>query len=196
MSGRIATQDRTTLETTVHVSINLDGQGKAEIETGVPFLDHMLRHVSVHSLIDMEVRAKGDLEVDAHHTIEDVASVLGTALDQALGQKRAVNRIGSSFVPMDDALALVVIDLSGRGYAVVDAQFSVPAIGTMPTSLISHFFETFSVNGRMNLHARALYGRDDHHKAEAMFKALGRALGQAVAVDPKRQIISTKGILA
>lgn len=196
MNGRIATQERTTLETTVHVAVNLDGQGKAEIATGVPFLDHMLRHVAVHSLLDMEVRAKGDLEVDAHHTIEDVAIVLGTAIDQALGQKRAINRIGSSYVPMDDALALVVIDLSGRGYAVVDAQFSASPLGTMPASLIAHFFETLASSGHMNLHARVMYGQDDHHKAEAMFKALGRALGQAVAIDPRRQTGSTKGILA
>lgn len=196
MTGRIATQERSTLETTVRVTLNLDGEGKAGIDTGVAIFDHMLRHVAVHSLVDLEVQAKGDLDVDAHHTVEDVAIVLGLALDQALGQRRGINRIGLSYVPMDEALALVVIDLSGRGYAVFEAEFSGPLLGTLATSLVSHFFETLATNARMNLHARVLYGRDDHHKAEAMFKALGRALGEAVRPDPRRQIGSTKGRIA
>lgn len=196
MTGRIATQERSTLETTVRVTLNLDGEGKADIASGVAIFDHMLRHFAVHSLVDLELQAKGDLDVDAHHTVEDVAIVLGLALDQALGQRRGINRVGSSYVPMDEALALVVIDLSGRGYAVFEAEFTSPLLGTLATSLVSHFFETLATNARMNLHARVLYGRDDHHKAEAMFKALGRALGEAVQPDPRRQIGSTKGRIA
>ena len=195
MNPRIATEERTTLETSVGVTINLDGSGVAEVATGIPFLDHMLRHLAVHGLFDMQVRAMGDLEIDAHHTVEDVAIVLGCALDRALGERSGITRIGSSYVPMDEALALVAIDLSGRGYAVIDAEFRAPVLGTIPSSLIPHFLETLAVRARMNLHARVLYGRDDHHKAEAIFKALGRALAEAVKIDPRRQTNSTKGSL-
>lgn len=196
MINRIAALERKTAETSVHLTLNLDGTGEVEIVTGIPFLDHMLRHFAVHGLFDLQIRADGDLEVDAHHTVEDVAIVLGSALDQILGPRRGIVRIGSSYVPMDEALALVVIDLGGRGYAVVDAEFSVPMLGQVATSLIPHFLESLASNARMNLHARVLYGRDDHHKAEALFKALGRALAEAARLDPRRQTTSTKGSLA
>lgn len=193
--SRVATVERKTKETDIQVSLNLDGAGNAEIETGVGFFDHMLHHVAVHGLFDLRVRAVGDLHIDAHHTIEDVAIVLGDALDRALGERKGITRIGHSYVPMDEALARVVIDLSGRGYAVFDGKFDAPMIGTFPTSLVSHFFETLALRGKMNLHAHVLYGRDDHHKAEALFKALGRALQMAVSLDERRGETSTKGTL-
>ena len=196
MTNRIATLERKTNETQVRVTLNLDGTGIADIATGVPMLDHLLSHVAVHGLIDLEIRATGDLQTDAHHTIEDVAIVLGDALDRALGDKRGIVRMGHAYVPMDESLAFVAIDLSGRAYAVIDAEFSVPMIGAMPASLVTHFFETLATHAKMNLHAKVLYGRDDHHKAEAMFKALGRALAIAVTMDARRVgVASTKGSL-
>jgi imidazoleglycerol-phosphate dehydratase len=196
MVNRIATLERQTKETHVHVTLNLDGVGNANIATGVPMLDHLLAHVAMHGLLDVEIRARGDLQIDAHHTVEDVAIVLGDALARALDDKRGIARMGYAYVPMDDALAFVAIDLSGRAYAVIDASFAAPMLGTLPTSLVAHFLETLATHARMNLHARVLYGRDDHHKAEALFKALGRALAQAVALDARRAgVASTKGIL-
>ncbi len=192
---RITTVERKTRETDIQITLNLDGTGNADIETGVGFFDHMLHHVAVHGLLDLRVRAVGDLQIDAHHTIEDVAIVLGEALDRALGERRGIARIGHSYVPMDEALARVVVDLSGRGFAVFEGEFVTPLIGAFPTSLVSHFFETLAQRGKMNLHARVLYGRDDHHKAEALFKALGRALHSAVAWDVRRGETSTKGTL-
>lgn len=193
---RIATLNRQTNETNIALILALDGQGAHAVDTGVGFLDHMLTHVALHGLFDLEVKARGDLHIDAHHTIEDVAIVLGQALDNALGNRHGIQRMGHAFVPMDEALAFVAVDLSGRPYTVVDAKWHTPAIGQMPTSLVAHFLETLAVHGRMNLHARVQYGRDDHHQAEALFKALGRALRQAVAVDERRQgAPSTKGTL-
>ncbi len=193
---RVATLARKTNETEIQLTLNLDGRGQAEINTGVGFLDHLLHHVAVHGLFDLAVRAEGDLHIDAHHTIEDVAIVLGQALDQALRQRSGINRMGHAYVPMDEALAFVAIDLSGRAYSVIDAAWHTPAIGQMPTTLVPHVLETLAVQARMNLHARVLYGRDDHHQAEALFKALGRALRVAVAYDPRRlDIPSTKGTL-
>ncbi len=193
--NRTATVERKTAETDVCVTIDLDGTGRAEIATGVAFLDHMLRHVAVHGLLDLEVKAQGDLEIDAHHTVEDVMIVLGTAIDQALGERRGIARIAHSYVPMDEALAFVALDLSGRGYAVVEPDLRSPMLGQMPATLVQHGLETLAVRGRMNLHARIEYGRDDHHKAEALFKAFGRAFGQAAALDPRRTMVSTKGTL-
>jgi imidazoleglycerol-phosphate dehydratase len=194
--GRTAVAERMTNETKVRVSLNLDGGGNADIATGVAFLDHMLRHVAVHGLFDLEIRAQGDLDIDAHHTVEDVAIVLGMALNQALGERGGITRIAHSYVPMDEALAFVAIDLSGRGYAVIDVEFSEPSLGNLTSSLIAHFFETLSDRAQMNLHAAVIYGRDDHHKAEALFKALGRSLAEATKIDPRRKISSTKGSLA
>lgn len=196
MPDRIATITRRTNETDIDLRLNLDGSGAAEIDTGVGFFDHMLHHVAVHGLFDLTVCARGDLHIDAHHTIEDVAICLGRALDQALGDRKGIARMGAAYVPMDEALARVVIDLSGRAYAVIQADFQTPAIGQMPTSLVAHVLESIATHGKLNLHAHVLYGRDDHHKAEALFKALGRALAAAVACDPRRGgVPSTKGTL-
>jgi imidazoleglycerol-phosphate dehydratase len=193
---RMAKIHRQTKETQVEVVLNLDGRGEYEIETGIPFLDHMLSHLALHGLFDLTVHAQGDLEVDEHHTVEDVAICLGKALDQALGEREGIVRMAHSYVPMDEALAFVALDLGGRAYAVVKADFATPRIGNLATSLIPHFMETLAYHARMNLHARVVYGRDDHHQAEALFKALGRALGAATRMDPRREDIpSTKGVL-
>lgn len=193
---RTATVERETKETNVSVTLTLDGVGNADIATGVPMLDHLLSHVAVHGLIDLQIHATGDLRIDAHHTVEDIAIALGDALDRAFGDKRGIARMGHAYVPMDESLVLVAVDLSGRAYAVVDAPFSAPMIGALPASLVAHFLETLATHARINLHAKVFYGRDDHHKAEALFKALGRALAMAVVIDPRRVgIASTKGAL-
>ncbi len=194
---RTATVGRTTTETDIQLSLNVDGTGQCTVSTGIGFLDHLLRHIAVHGLFDLEIKASGDLEIDAHHTVEDVAIVLGQALDQALGDRKGIVRMGSAYVPMDEALAFVAVDLSGRPYAVIAAEWHTPAIGLLPTTLIPHFLESFAFNARLNLHARVEYGRDDHHQAEALFKALGRALDTATRLDERRAgvIPSTKGTL-
>jgi len=188
---------RQTRETDITLSLNLDGTGQHDVATGVGFLDHLLTHVAVHGLFDLTVKAAGDLHIDAHHTIEDTALVLGQAFAEALGDKKGIVRMGSAYVPMDEALAFVAVDLSGRPYAVVEAAWHSPAIGQFPTSLVAHFVESFAVTAKANVHARILYGRDDHHQAEALFKALGRALDAATQVDPRRagSVPSTKGTL-
>jgi imidazoleglycerol-phosphate dehydratase len=188
---------RKTNETDIALSLTLDGTGQHEIETGVGFLDHLLTHIAVHGLFDLAVKSVGDLHIDPHHTIEDTALVLGQAFNEALGDRKGIVRMGSAYVPMDEALALVAIDLSGRPYTVVQADWHMPAIGQFPTSLVSHFLESFAVTARANVHARVLYGRDDHHQAEALFKALGRALDAATLMDPRRagSVPSTKGTL-
>ena len=194
---RTATIHRQTGETDITLSLNLDGTGQHDVATGVGFLDHLLTHVAVHGLFDLTVKAAGDLHIDAHHTIEDTALVLGQAFAEALGDKQGVVRMGSAYVPMDEALAFVAVDLSGRPYAVVEAAWHGPAIGQFPTSLVAHFVESFAVAAKANVHARILYGRDDHHQAEALFKALGRALDAATVIDPRRagSVPSTKGTL-
>lgn len=187
---------RRTRETDVAVTLALDGAGRYDVDTGVGFLDHMLAQVAAHGLLDLTVRARGDLEVDAHHTVEDVAIVLGQALDAALGDRRGLVRMGHAYAPLDEALARVVVDLGGRPYAVVDARFDGTRLGTMDADLVVHFFETLAAHGRLGLHAHLLAGRNDHHRAEALFKALGRALDAASRLDPRRQgIPSTKGAL-
>ena len=187
---------RSTNETEVLVELNLEGGGQHDVNTGIGFLDHMLTHLAVHGLFDLTVRADGDLHIDVHHTVEDVALVLGSAFDQALGERKGIVRMASSYVPMDESLAFVALDLSGRPYAVIDAEWSVPMVGGIPASLFAHFLESFAVTARLNLHARVLYGRDDHHKAEALFKSLGRALDQATRIDERRTSVpSTKGTL-
>jgi len=194
---RTAEISRQTNETQIKINLELDGTGKHEINTAVGFLDHMLTHLAVHGLFDLSVQAKGDLEIDPHHTVEDVALALGQAFDQALGDRKGIVRIGDCFVPMDEALGHVAIDLSGRPYAVVQADWHTPYVGVIPTTLFPHFFESFSVTARCNLHARVLYGRDDHHQAEALFKAWARALDAATQIDPRRNgvVPSTKGTL-
>jgi imidazoleglycerol-phosphate dehydratase len=188
---------RQTNETQIEVRLELDGSGTSKISTGIGFLDHMLTHLAVHGLFDLSVQARGDLEVDPHHTVEDVALTLGQAFDRALGDRQGVFRMADCFAPMDETLAHVVVDLSGRPYAVVQAAWHAPYAGNVPTSLFPHFFESFAVTARCNLHARVLYGRDDHHQAEALFKAWARALDKATQIDPRRvdTIPSTKGTL-
>jgi imidazoleglycerol-phosphate dehydratase len=195
--NRTATIHRKTNETDIQLSLNLDGTGRCAASTGVGFLDHLLRHIAVHGLFDLEIKAIGDLDIDAHHTVEDVAIVLGQAFDRALGDRKGIVRMGSATAPMDESLAFVAIDLSGRPYTVVAAEWHTPAIGSLPTTLIPHFLESFAFNARLNLHARVEYGRDDHHQAEALFKALGRALDAATRLDARRAgaIPSTKGRL-
>jgi imidazoleglycerol-phosphate dehydratase len=194
---RTATIHRQTKETTIQVTLVLDGKGQYQVNTNIGFLDHMLAHVAVHGLFDLTVEASGDLHVDPHHTMEDVALTLGEAFDQALGDRAGIVRIGSATVPMDEALAFVAVDLSGRPYAVTEMAWAGPTVGGLPVTLIPHFFESLAVAARANVHARVLYGRDDHHRAEALFKALGRALDAAVRPDPRRggAIPSTKGTL-
>ncbi|HEY3476121.1 MAG TPA: imidazoleglycerol-phosphate dehydratase HisB [Anaerolineales bacterium] len=194
---RTAEISRQTNETQIEIRLDLDGTGKHEISTGIGFLNHMLTHLAVHGLFDLVVRANGDLEVDTHHTMEDTALVLGQAFDAALGDRKGIVRMADAFAPMDETLAHVAMDLSGRPYAVIQAEWHTPYIGNIPTTLFPHFFESFAVTARCNLHARVLYGRDDHHEAEALFKAWARALSTATHLDPRRAgvIPSTKGTL-
>lgn len=189
---------RQTNETQVEINLNLDGTGVHVIDTGLGFLDHMLTHLAVHGLFDLTVNATGDLHIDSHHTVEDVALVLGQAFDKALGDRKGIFRMGDCFAPMDETLAHAAIDLSGRPYAVIQAEWHTPYVGEIPTSLFPHFFESFAVTSRCNLHARVLYGQDDHHQAEAIFKAWARALDAASQIDPRRAglIPSTKGTLS
>jgi imidazoleglycerol-phosphate dehydratase len=193
---RTASITRKTNETNIRIELDLDGSGQHNISTGVGFLDHMLTHIAVHGLFDLTVKASGDLHIDVHHTIEDVALVLGSAFDQALGDRKGIVRMGSLYAPMDETLVFVALDLSGRPYSVIEAEWGPSPVGQIPTSLFPHFFESFAVNARCNLHARVLYGRDDHHKAEALFKALARALDAATRIDERRKnVASTKGTL-
>ena len=194
---RSAEITRQTSETQIDIKLELDGLGRHEISTGVGFLDHMLTHLSVHGLFDLSVQARGDLHIDAHHTVEDVALALGQAFDNTLGDRQGIVRMGDCFAPMDETLAHVALDLSGRPYAVIQAEWHTPYISEIPTTLFPHFFESFAVTARCNLHARVLYGRDDHHQAEALFKAWARALDSATQIDPRRAdaIPSTKGTL-
>ncbi len=193
---RTAKISRQTNETQITIELNLDGSGQHDVVTGIGFLDHMLTHLAVHGLFDLTVKASGDLHIDVHHTVEDVALALGSAFDQALGDRKGIVRMASCYVPMDETLAFVALDLSGRPYAVIETEWGSAPVGGIPTSLFPHFFESFAVTARCNLHARLLYGRDDHHKAEALFKALARALDAATMMDSRRQTVpSTKGTL-
>jgi imidazoleglycerol-phosphate dehydratase len=194
--SRVASIHRVTRETDVSVELNLDGAGLADIQTGVGFFDHMLNHMALHGLFDLTIRATGDLGIDEHHTVEDVSLSLGDALDRALGDRAGIIRMADAFVTMDESLAHVVVDLSGRPYCVFNGTFDGPRVGALGTSLIPHAFESLATRARMNLHARIVHGRDDHHKAEALFKALGRALCGATRIDPRRAgVPSTKGVL-
>lgn len=198
MAGeRRGKEERETKETSVSVEVNLDGRGRAEVATGIGMLDHLLQQLSRHSLIDITVRAKGDLEVDPHHTAEDVAICLGRALRKALGERKGIVRFGHAVVPLDEALALVSVDVSGRGFASTELSWTGERVGELPTELISHLLWSIATEGRLTLHARTLAGASDHHKAEAVFKALARALGEAVRRDPRlgSEVPSTKGQL-
>jgi len=197
MSTRTASIRRETGETKIEIVLDLDGRGRAQVNTGVGFLDHMLTALARHARFDLAVQATGDLHVDEHHTVEDVGIALGRALGEALGDRAGITRMGHAVVPMDEALALVAVDIGGRGYFVFDGSFDTPRIGQMATSLVPHFLETLALEARLNLHARLLSGRDDHHRAEALFKALARALHQATRLDPTLagDVPSTKGTI-
>ena len=193
---RESTIERQTKETQIALALNVDGRGVAKVNTGIGFLDHMLTLLAGHGLFDITVEATGDLHIDDHHTAEDVFICLGKALDQALGDRRGIVRTAHAYVPMDEALALIAVDLGGRPYCVFDADFVTPKVGQLGTDLIFHLFESLAIHARMNLHAKVFYGRNDHHKVEALFKSLARALDGATQVDPRRQDVpSTKGTL-
>jgi len=196
MEERIAQVDRETAETSVHVSLHLDGTGKAEVETGIGFFNHMLSHVLRHALFDGVIQARGDLEVDAHHTVEDVGICMGLALQRALGDKRGIERYGHAIVPMEDALVMVAVDLSGRAYLRCNLQLPAVTLGQMPVELVQEFLRAFAFHVPMNLHIHQLAGENAHHLAEATFKALGRALADAVRYRPRETgVPSTKGML-
>ncbi|MBI2953947.1 MAG: imidazoleglycerol-phosphate dehydratase HisB [Chloroflexi bacterium] len=197
MSARKASVTRETKETSVSVELDIDGVGAADVNTGVGFLDHLLAQLAKHGLFDLTVRAKGDLHIDPHHTVEDVAVTLGRAIDRALGERKGIVRMAHAVVPLDESLSFVAIDISGRGYAMVDLPLSSPGVGDLPSSLIRHFVESLALEARMNVHVRLLAGLDDHHKAEATFKALARALDEATKNDPRRigDVPSTKGVI-
>jgi imidazoleglycerol-phosphate dehydratase len=195
---RRARVDRRTAETQIRLSIDLDGRGKYSITTGVRFLDHMLELVARHGGFDLTIAAKGDLDVDAHHTIEDVGIALGEAVALALGNKRGINRAGYFLMPMDETLAVAAIDLSGRPFAVVDiSKIRAERIGDLPVELVQDFFEGFANSVRANVHLKVLYGRSSHHQVEAVFKAFARALRVACAKDRRlaKTLPSTKGLL-
>ncbi len=192
---RTATRSRTTSETDIEVVVDLDGTGATDVQTGVGFYDHLLTSLGHHALIDLRVRATGDLHIDEHHTVEDVALVLGDAISGALGDRAGITRFGDARVPMDDALAVVALDLSGRPYAVLDLAFVGERVGHLSTQNIPHVLESLARTLGANLHVSAT-GRNDHHIAEATFKALARSLRAAVAIDPRRAgVASTKGSL-
>ncbi|MDH3252230.1 MAG: imidazoleglycerol-phosphate dehydratase HisB [Ignavibacteria bacterium] len=193
--SRTSSIKRTTTETSITLSLDLDGTGAYEVNTGLGFFDHMLSLFGKHAKIDLKVEAKGDLHVDEHHLIEDVGISLGTAILEAVGDKRGIERFGTGFVAMDEALARTIIDLSGRSYLVFMATFSRESINGFPLEMTKEFFQAIANEGRMNLHIACLYGSNAHHQIEAMFKSFGRALGQAVLRTGSPEIPSTKGIL-
>jgi imidazoleglycerol-phosphate dehydratase len=194
--GRNATIARTTRETAITVAIDLDGGGKAIIETGVPFFDHMLDAFGRHGLFDLTVAAKGDLHIDAHHTVEDVGIVLGQAIAEALGDKTGITRYGESTLPMDEALVLAAVDISGRGALYYEVALPIEIIGTFDTTLAKEFLTALATNSGITLHVRSLAGENAHHIIEAAFKAVARALKDAVAIDPRVSgVPSTKGAL-
>ncbi len=193
---RTATVRRTTRETDISLTINLDGTGLWNIRSGVPFLDHMLSHVAVHALFDLDLTCQGDIEVDDHHTVEDIGIALGQALAQAVGDKTGLARYGSILMPMDEALVLVAVDFSGRGLLVYDVPLNAPTVGRFDTELVPEFLRALAHQAGITLHVKCIHGANTHHLIEAVFKGLGRALGQAVGRDPRRQgIPSTKGVL-
>lgn len=194
--NRTATVTRQTRETDITVTLNLDGSGRTDLATGIGFFDHMLDGFARHGLFDLTVRCTGDLQVDCHHTIEDVGITLGQAIAKALGDKVGLVRYGSCLLPMDEALALCAVDLCGRPYFVYDANFATPACGGMDTQMAREFFYAVSYAAAMNLHLKVLYGENDHHKLEAMFKAFAKALSAATRQDARIEgVLSTKGSL-
>lgn len=194
---RTARVERNTNETQICVELNLDGTGQAVFETGVPFLDHMLDQIARHGLIDLNIKADGDLEIDAHHTVEDIGITLGQAVNQAIGDKKGIVRYGHAFVPLDEALSRVVIDFSGRPMLIEDIHFTSKVIGTFDTELVHEFFQGFCNHALVTLHIDNLRGHNSHHIVETIFKAFGRALRMAISPDPRAEnvIPSTKGSL-
>ena len=194
--SRTATIERNTKETRIRVTLDLDGTGKGEIHTGVGFFDHMLDGFTRHGLFDLSAKCQGDVQVDCHHTIEDMGIVLGTAIREALGDKKGIVRYGSCMLPMDEALAMCAVDLSGRPYLVFDAPFKGDMVGAMDTQMAHEFFYAVSYAAGMNLHLKVLYGENDHHMMEALFKAFAKALDSATRFDPRiTDVLSTKGTL-
>lgn len=188
--------DRKTRETEIAVTLDLDGQGQCHAETGVPFLDHMLELFTKHGFIDLSVIAKGDLDVDGHHTVEDVGICIGQAIREALGDKKGIRRYGFASVPLDEALAQVTVDLSGRSFLVLNADLGQQFVGTFDPDLVHDFFHSLAANAQITLHVNVLYGRNTHHKIECIFKAFARALAEAVSNDPRQTgVPSTKGVL-
>jgi len=193
---RTSEVSRRTNETDISVRLNLDGEGASQVSTGIHFFDHMLILMAKHGLFDLEVRCKGDLEVDGHHTVEDVGIALGQAFDRALDTKEGITRYGMAYVPMDEALGRAVVDYSGRPFLVCKVAFPAEKVGELNTELVEEFFRALAVHGRMNLHIEILYGKNSHHMAEAMFKSAGRALSLAAARNPAvKGVPSTKGVL-
>jgi imidazoleglycerol-phosphate dehydratase len=197
MAVRTGSVRRETKETQISVELDLDGSGQAEVATGIGMLDHLIAQIGKHGLFDITLKATGDLHVDRHHTVEDVGLALGRALDEALGAREGIVRMGDATVPLDEALAHVAVDLNGRGYAVCDVEWTDARIGELPADLLSHLLWSLASEGKFTVHARVLSGVNDHHKAEALFKALGRALGAASRAEPRAtgQSPSTKGTL-
>lgn len=194
MTERRASVKRDTKETTISTEINIDGTGEYEIRTGLRLFDHLLSQLARHGLFDIKISATGN---DQHHLVEDVAICLGKVFNQALGEREGITRMAHALVPMDEALALVAVDIGGRGYCQVEASFGSETMSELTTDLVRHFLESFAIEGRLNLHARVMTGVNDHHKAEALFKALARALDAATKVDPRlgKKVPSTKGVI-
>ena len=195
--GRKASVERKTKETEISVSVNLDGSGKCEIATGIGFLDHMLEQLSRHSLIDLTVKAKGDLHIDFHHTTEDTGIAIGEAVSKALGERRGINRYGDAMIPMDETLTRVALDASNRPYLIWKVSFTKPKLGEMDTELFKEWFQAFAQSAGLTLHVENLYGENNHHIVESCYKGLARALRVAVEIDPRKSdaIPSTKGVL-
>lgn len=193
---RTASISRTTSETDIAVTLNLDGSGRSDIDTGIGFFDHMLRSFAKHGFFDLTVQVKGDLEVDCHHTIEDTGIVLGEAIKKAVGDKKGIRRYGSFALPMDETLVLIALDLSGRPYLCFDADFTVDRVGEFDTEMVREFFYAISYSCGMNLHIRQLAGQNNHHIIEAIFKSFAKALDEATGYDPRiKDVLSTKGTL-
>jgi imidazoleglycerol-phosphate dehydratase len=193
---RSATVEYATKETRTQVTLNLDGSGQHSVETGIGYLDHMLAQLAFHGLLDLELRCQGDLEIDSHHTTEDVAIAIGQAMAKALGDKGGIRRYADCLYPMDETLVRVALDCSGRPEFHFQGTFAAPRLGVLDTQMIPHFFKSLALHAGLTLHMAVLYGENDHHKAEGLFKAFARAFSDAVALDPRRQgVASTKGRL-
>ncbi len=196
MENRIASVTRNTKETQIAVTINIDGTGTSDISTGIGFFDHMLEGFARHGLFDLTVKVTGDLNVDGHHTVEDTGIVLGQAILKAIGDKKGIKRYGSMILPMDETLVMSAVDLCGRPYFVMDAEFNAPMVGDFDTQLVSEFFYAVSYAAMMNIHLRVITGYNEHHKIEAMFKAFAKSLDEATSFDPRiKDVLSTKGAL-